>query len=90
MRNNRRLEDLDNVLGKQLEEKANEMAGKVFILSSPKQVRTVLYEALKLGLKVGTMVGKLKEVLSPPVRLSWSSATPCQKSSPSTETWRRK
>jgi DNA polymerase I-like protein with 3'-5' exonuclease and polymerase domains len=58
---NSRLEDLGRVLGKQLEElqeKANEMAGKVFNLSSPKQVRTVLYEELKLDLKAGTMVGK--------------------------------
>ena len=56
-----RLEDLGRLLGKQLEElqeKANEMAGKVFNLSSPKQVRTVLYEELKLDLKAGTMVGK--------------------------------
>ena len=50
-----RLEDLGKDLYKQLEEKANEMAGKVFILSSPKQqVRTVMYEELKLDLKVGS------------------------------------
>ena len=41
-----------------LEEKANEMAGKVFILSSPKQVRTALYAELKLkNLKSGTYNG---------------------------------
>ena len=45
---------LGKVLNKQLEEKTNEMAGKVFILSSPKQVRTVMYEELKLVLKVGS------------------------------------
>ena len=55
MGNNSRLEDLAKFLDKQLEEKANEMAGKVFILSSPKQVRTVLYEELKLDLKVGSV-----------------------------------
>ena len=49
---NSKLEDL-------LEEKANSMAGKVFILSSLKQVRTAaLYTELKLDLKAGTMVGK--------------------------------
>ena len=50
MGNNWRLEDLDKVLNKQLEEKPNEMAWKVFILSFPKQVRTVLYEELNLDL----------------------------------------
>ena len=83
---NSKLEDL-------LEEKANEMAGKVFILSSPKQVRTAaLYTELKLDLEAGTMVGKYtgQEVLSPHMRLSWpcwSSANPCQPLSPSTGTW---
>ena len=49
---NSKLEDL-------LEEKANKMSGKVFILSSLKQVRTAaLYTELKLDLKAGTMVGK--------------------------------
>jgi DNA polymerase I-like protein with 3'-5' exonuclease and polymerase domains len=44
-----------------LEKKANEMAGNVFILSSPKQARTaVLNTELKLYLKAGTMVGKYK------------------------------
>ena len=55
-----------------LEKKANEMAGKVFILSSPKQARTAaLYTELKLDLKAGTMVVKytVQEVLSPLVRL---------------------
>jgi hypothetical protein len=76
---NSKLEDL-------LEKKANEM-------SSPKQVRTAaLYTELKIDLKAGAMVGKYKgqEVLSPHVRLSWpswSSANPCQPSSPSTGTW---
>ena len=56
-----RLEELGKVLSKQLvelQEKANEIAGKVFNLSSPKQVRTVLYDDLKLDLMAGTMVGK--------------------------------
>ena len=34
------------------------MAGKVLNLSSPKQVRSVLYEGLKLDQKSGTLVGK--------------------------------
>ena len=38
----------DNRLEDLLEEKANEMARNVFILSSPKQVRTALYTLLIL------------------------------------------
>jgi len=56
-----KLEVLGEALTKQLEElqkNANEMAGKVFNLSSPKQVRAVLYEDLKLDQKAGTLVGK--------------------------------
>jgi len=55
------LEELGRDLGSQLDElqsKANEMAGKKFNLSSPKQVRSVLYDDLKLDQKAGTIVGK--------------------------------
>ena len=56
-----RLEELSTILSKELgvlQEKANKIVGKEFNLSSPKQVRKVLYEDLKVDLAAGAVVGK--------------------------------
>merc|ERR1719233_1694910 len=55
------LEDLGTILSKELselQEEANKMVGKEFNLSSPKQVRQVLYEDLKVDMAAGAVVGK--------------------------------